>query len=92
MDKTPVVGMGATKQVGSDSYPFIVTKVVSATTIEVERLEAVGEWGKRTLIEPDMSKAIPGAYRLRKNSRGIFTDHGTPFYIGVARLYLDPSF
>jgi hypothetical protein len=96
MDKTPVVGMGATRCVGSDAYPYVIVGIVSDKTIDVMRLSTMGvnAWDSRVTLDPATTpiESLSGITRLRKDKHGCFTDHGTPFYIGAAQYRLDPSF
>ena len=101
----PTVGMGATLQYPSDSYPYEVTKVISRQTIEVRAMHhtPVPGW------EPDFS---PGGFcghfhnlhdqkftytsnpngkvaRLRLNIKGRWMTKTLPFLVGTAKFFRD---
>lgn len=95
--KTPKLGMGVTYSIGSDSYPYAITRVVSPTVIEIAEAEGEGEnpsaiKGADTLT----LKYFHGRRRVYKRNpatgRMVHLKEYGYYYIGKAESYLDPSF
>lgn len=97
----PEVGMGATKYLGSDRYPFTIIKVLSPTTIVVQEDDAnliegnyyntehqVHEYTRNTESrEVTLTKRKNGRWVERGDSM-----KGTPYSIGERDRHNDPSF
>jgi hypothetical protein len=97
------VGMGATKSVGSDSYPYTIIKVTSNgneihaqrdNSTPTEDSEYYGTQSYTYIQDPNSEVEI---FTLRKN--GYFVKKGRPLNhywdslsLGIRRYYRDPSF
>ena len=98
-DVKPVVGMAATMQVGSDSYPATVIKVSPSgtqATLAMDEYRVVSGDGSfqkgHPVIEytPGDEKSSP-TRTIRLTKRG-WASKGTPVYLGHREYYRDPSF
>lgn len=98
---TPVVGMGATFVVGSDSYPYTIIEVLSPKRIVIQKDDAElveGSCNSEYQVYKYASnpEGLRGIVTLRKNGMwvplGEKKNRGSGFYIGTRRKYLDPSF
>ena len=96
----PVVGMGATESVGSDSYPYTIIEVSpSEKTIVVQQDIAkpdVGHeyFGAQKYVYTPNVDANKRTYTLRKNGRWYQKGESMgymPLCIGHRRYYSDPS-
>jgi len=97
----PVVGMGATLYVGSDRYPYFISKVISPKEIEVKRAnfrrtDKNGFSESQTYEITPNEAASPETFTQRKNGRwiakGTGLRSGSTLLIGRADAYQDPSF
>jgi len=97
------VGMGATKSVGSDSYPYTITKVTSnGNEIHAQRdnstpTEDSEYYGTQSYTYSQDPNSKVEIFTLRKN--GYFVKKGKPLNhywdslsLGIRRYYRDPSF
>ena len=99
----PTQGMGATKQVGSDRYPFTIVEVSDTLGfIIVKADKAIAKEGSNYYGNQDYTceaneKAREQKYTLRKNGRyyidGESMKHSfNSISVGQRSHYLDPSF
>lgn len=103
-NQTPVPGMGATKTVGSDSYPYTVHKVsASGKTLWASADEhwVVQPCNPRDVVYEftNSNETSPGrweTFTLRKNGRwlpkGVDMHSTGALHIGNRSFYQDPSF
>jgi len=91
-EPTPVPDMGATYQIGSDEYPYTITRVSpSANTLWAKRCLVLTVDGARVYETPvnareeKFTRRGDGRFRPTGRSCGCLT-------IGVRDFYLDPSF
>lgn len=94
----PTIGMGATIQIGSDSYPATVIQVTNnGKRVVVQedtatRVDANGMSERQDYTyEPNPQGTIHIA-TLRKDGRYRLTGGKTPIHIGSRRKYYDYSF
>lgn len=106
--QSPFVGEAATKYVGSDRYPMVITKVKSkhcVVAVEVSDKDyekfVSNENNIQYLPNEVLEKYLNDSefnseYTLRKNGRWMKKHSGLwetgGIYLGSAELYLDPSF
>ncbi len=95
----PVVGMGATKGVGSDCYPYTVVSVISPTKcVVVADLYRVVSGSEQNGSAEYEYAVDPNGYpiTIRFNSKGVWKEVGHPtgssYYVGNRRAYRDPHF
>jgi hypothetical protein len=95
-DVTPVPGMGATLPVGSDRYPYTITRVSpSGHVLWAKRDDFAAAPGHRYptdqqyIYSPD-PRAIEIRFTLSKNG-WVNRRHGR-LQLGERRAYLDPDF
>ena len=97
----PVVGIGATFIVGSDSYPYTIKEVLSPNRIiaKEDTAELVdGSCCSEYQVYKYSSNAEGREVVLSLRNNGMWTPlgekkrRGYGFYIGVRRKYTDPSF
>lgn len=97
----PEVGMGVTFCIGSDRYPYTISRVVSDRQIEVQEDDYYpapnhNYFGGQSYIYSRNPFGIASMITLRKNGRWIKTGetmNSSGFWrIGVRDAYQDPSF
>lgn len=94
------VGMGATKIVGSDRYPFTVIEVVNdrRLVLQSDEYRRTDKNGLSELQEHEYTPNPDGSTVIvtkRKDGRWVQQGEsikGTPYHIGERRAYQDPSF
>jgi len=97
----PVVGMGGTRTVGSDRYPFTVVRVISPTRCIIQE-DTASRTDRNGLSESQEYTYAPNPaapeveISLRKNGRwyrkGDDISWGSAYALGMRRAYHDPSF
>ena len=97
----PAVGMGVTACVGSDRYPYTITKVIDGKTLEIQRDE-YHRIDHNGLSESQLYryKADPTGQKIiiTQRNNGLWRQQGhpirgsVPYGIGFRRAYQDPSF
>ena len=96
----PTVGMGATKVVGSDRYPYTVTQILSPTRIIVssDTYTRVDKNGLSEIQQYEYASNFNDEGTIitkRKNGRWYKkgeSSKGSSYVVGVRRAYQDPSF
>jgi len=93
----PTVGMGATLQIGSDSYPYTIVKIsrsghcITASRDHYRRTDGNGQSELQTYEYTSDPNGVTDTFyrckdgRYRQNARHLL-------YIGARRAYRDPSF
>ncbi len=98
---TPDLGMGATLHIGSDSYSYTVTRVISPTRILVRPDDVSGDTsygarGNKEAVTYAISVRGDVEYTFRRN--GVWGEKGKhgpwarPLHLGSRRAYCDPDF
>lgn len=94
----PTIGMGATIQIGSDSYPATVIQITQngkRIVLQEDNATRTDNNGLSELQEYTYQANPNGAIHiatLRKDGRYRLTGGKTPVSIGIRRKYYDPSF
>ena len=101
MDQKEIeIGVGATKSVGSDRYPYTVAEIVSPKKIKVQadsyrRTDSNGFSESQTYEFSPNPDARIVVLTLRKNGQWVEQGesmNGSRYYIGTRNAYQDPSF
>lgn len=95
---TPEIGMGVTRQVGSDCLPFTVIEVVNHRTIRVQADQyRLVEGSTMSESQKYEYSADPNGLvvTLTKRKKGNWVPKGQPsgsYHVGNRRAYQDPCF
>ena len=98
----PVVGMGVSERVGSDSYAYTIVEIISPKRIVVQgdTVTRIDDNGPFTESQDYHYEPNPNGYKVlitkRKNGywyrKGYSMKSASPFGIGYRRSYRDPCF